>query len=257
MQNSFICLWVHFLEAQSLCLHRIQMMMLKIQQIRMPISHKCSFDGVTWGQSVTFGLYNTVTFWKAKHFFCYLKYERPSNFAKCLKTFFFLRLCIWSTTSLKRKQQLAGCLPARITGDGWRARPVFVPFIHSFITPSNIYSPTALFHKFKHTQSTHSVLAHWCYRAERKGSLHGASCLGFHCCAPVRPPALAESSQRDNTNHMHICSLGPANLPTAPPATHQPPQHNKWAEFLISLHVSTESILRGGRKGLDYMTKRA
>lgn len=45
------------------------------------------------------------------------------------------------------------CLPTRITRDGWRTLAVFVPFIQSFITPSNIYLQAVRFHNFSHTHT--------------------------------------------------------------------------------------------------------
>lgn len=50
---------------------------------------------------------------------------------------------------------------------------VFVPFIQSFITPSNIYPQAVPFHTCKqrhthtHTQSMHCTLVHWCHETER------------------------------------------------------------------------------------------
>lgn len=132
---------------------------------------------------------------------------------------------------------------------------LFLFHLSTVISPSNIYSPTVLSGRFKHTQSMRRVLARWCYRAERKGSAHGASCLGFQCCAPVRPRALAA---RQHEPHLLIWTGDPRPAPPRPPAaTTTPPQPNTWAGRSISHRAATESTGEGGAKGLGYNTERA
>lgn len=128
----------------------------------------------------------------------------------------------------------SGCLPALIPGDGWGARPVFVPFIHSFINPSNIYSPTALSQVQTHTK--YAVCISWLMLQDREKGFSARQSPVWVSNAALQCLLSLSLRARSATTPSTCTSVHLDQRPPPPPyrTPHQPPQHNKWAGFLIT-----------------------